>query len=65
MQGTAAATAAPPPAQPEGGEPTVAPAGVENPVEEVEGEVDNVQLRRLVQSYELSVLIIIFLQVCS
>jgi len=54
VQGTAAATAAPPPAQPEGGEPAVAPAGVENPVEEVEGDVDNVQLRRYVAEVSAS-----------
>ena len=43
----------PPQAQPEGGEPVAAAAaaGVESPAEEAEGEVDNVQLRRLVWFY--------------
>jgi len=57
VQGAAAAAAAPPQAQPEGGEPAAAAsaaAGVESPAEEVEGEVDNVQLRRYVAEVSAS-----------
>merc|ERR1711892_1359124 len=51
VQGAAAAPA-PAQAQPEGGEP--AAAGVESPSEEVEGEGDNVQLRRYVAEVSAS-----------
>jgi len=57
VQGAAPA-ATPPQAQPEGGEPVAAAAaataGVENSAEEVEGEVDNVQLRRYVAEVSAS-----------
>ena len=46
VERTAPATVAPRPAQPEGGEPAVAPVGVGR--EEVECEVDNMQSRRYV-----------------